>query len=86
MSRPKPTRLAQQRIGKTDFEWVIQQGDGYWVVVYQGQAINIVRNYYYGDRKKYTRNGFAHEGHALNLCRKLNHQFKTEDFTVVKVL
>jgi hypothetical protein len=86
MSRPKPIVLAQQRIGKTDFEMVIQQGDGYWVVVWQGQPVNVVRNYYYGDNKKYTRNGFAHEGHALNLCRKLNSQFKTEDFTVVKVL
>jgi hypothetical protein len=86
MSRPKPTILTQQRIGKTDFEMIIQAGDGYWVVVYQGKAINIVRNCYYSDNKKYTRNGFAHAGHALNLCRKLNAQFKTTDFTVVKVL
>jgi hypothetical protein len=65
---------------------IIQAGDGYWTVVWQGQPITIVRNYYYGDRKKYTRNGFAHEGHAQNLARKLNAQFKTTDFTVVKVL
>jgi len=86
MSRPKPTILTQQRIGRTDWEIRIQAGEGHWVVVYQGQPINIVRDYYYADRKKYTRNGFALEGHAQNLCRKLNAQFKTTDFTVVKVL
>jgi hypothetical protein len=86
MSRPAPTILTQQRIGKTDWEIRIQAGEGHWVVVYQDQPINIVKDYYYADRKKYMRNGFAHAGHAANLARKLNAQFGTQDFPVRKIL
>ena len=86
MTRPKPHILAEQRIGRTDYYLRIQQGEGHWVVVYDNQPINIVRDYYYGDRKKYTRNGFAHPGHAENLARKLNRQFSTDLFSVRKII
>lgn len=86
MSRPTPRILTQQRLGKTDWEIRIQAGDGFWCVMYQDQPINIVKDYYYADRKKYMRNGFAHEGHAVNLARKLNAQFDTQDFTVKRLI
>ena len=32
---------------------------------------------------KYKKVSFSNPGHAINLAKKLNKQFKTEDFTVV---
>jgi hypothetical protein len=32
---------------------------------------------------KYKKTSFSNPGHARNLCRKLNAQFKTELFSVV---
>lgn len=86
MSRPSPTILNRIRIGKTDYESIIIQGTGHWTVVYDNEPINIIRSYYYGDRKKYVNNGFANEGHAKNLAKKLNAQFGTDKFTVRKLL
>ena len=86
MTRPAPTILNRTRIGRTDRETVILAADGHWTVVYEGQPINILNTYYYIDRKKYCNNGFAHEGHARNLARKLNQQFSTDKFTVRKLL
>ena len=86
MARPKPTILLQQRIGQTDLEMLILKGEGYWTVLYNNEPINIAREHYYIDRKKYSNTGFAHEGHAVNLARKLNHQFDTDKFTVRKLL
>ena len=85
MSRPKTNTLIRQRIGKTDTEMEIALGDGHWIVVYDSKPINIIKHHYYVDRKKYSRNGFPFEGHAHNLCKKLNAQFNTTLFTVRKV-
>ena len=85
MSRPQRTSLIRQRIGKTNYEMEIALGDGHWIVLYDNQPINIVKHNYYNDIKKYSRNGFPFEGHAHNLCKKLNAQFNTALFTVRKV-
>jgi hypothetical protein len=64
--------------------------EGFWVVTYAGQPINILtRNtspeiVYSG--MKYLRNGFPHKGHAVVLARKLNQMFNTDQYQVVKVI
>lgn len=86
MSRPPAEILNRTRVGKTERECQILRGEGYWTVVYDGEPINILHTYYYIDRKKYANTGFAHEGHANNLAKKLNHMFDTDRFTVRKLL
>jgi len=34
---------------------------------------------------KYKKSSFSNPGHAINLAKKLNKQFKTTDFTVHKL-
>lgn len=85
MSRPKPTILAEitnKATYKTD---QILASEGIWAVYYQGKPINIkTQNMlvaYPGP--KYKKVSFSNPGHAINLAKKLNKQFKTEDFSVV---
>ena len=45
----------------------------------------VVYEYYLDNQTtpKYKKTSFSNPGHARNLCRKLNVQFKTDKFTVV---
>lgn len=59
--------------------------EGIWAVFYDGSPINlkthnILVNY---PGPKYKKVSFSNPGHAINLCKKLNSQFKTDKFTVV---
>ena len=54
---------------------------------YQGapfnlKSSNILTNY---PGPKYKKVSFSNPGHALNLAKKLNETFATEDFTVIKL-
>ena len=87
MGRPKPKTIAEQQIGFTRRQLVITDAEGYWIVVYRGEPVNIVDNDSLGFRpKKYVKNGWAHEHSAHLLANKLNRWFNTEDFTVLQVL
>ena len=85
MWRPKPNVL----IGHTDkatykTEQVLAS-DGVWAVFYDTKPINLktsnMLTQYPGP--KYKKVSFSNPGHAKNLARKLNTQFKTDKFTVV---
>ena len=74
-----------EHVNKTTYiaEQVISS-DGTWAVFYDGKPINL-KTYnilvsYPGP--KYKKTSFANPGHAHNLCRKLNAQFKTDKFAV----
>ncbi len=85
MSRPKPTILLQSS-NKTTFKLdEVLAAEGIWAVFYDGRPINLkssslVANY---PGPKYKKVSFSNPGHAINLAKKLNTQFKTDKFSVV---
>ncbi len=85
MSRPKPNVILEQ-VHKTTYKCdQILSSEGIWAVFYDGKPINlkssnILVNY---PGPKYKKSSFANRGHAINLAKKLNAQFKTDQFTVV---
>lgn len=85
MSRPKPTVLIELTNKSTYKTEQVINSEGIWAVFYDGKPINLkVSNMlvqYPGP--KYKKVSFSNPGHAINLAKKLNHQFKTDKFTVV---
>jgi hypothetical protein len=59
--------------------------EGVWAVFYDAKPINLktsnMLTQYPGP--KYKKVSFSNPGHAINLARKLNIQFKTDKFSVV---
>lgn len=85
MSRPKPTILAEVTNKATYKTEQVLASDGVWAVYYQERPINIKTQnmliQYPGP--KYKKVSFSNPGHAINLAKKLNRQFQTDDFIVV---
>ena len=85
MSRPKP-QIILEHVNKANYRSdQVLAADGIYAVFYEGQPItlktaNMLVSY---PGPKYKKTSFSNPGHARNLCRKLNTQFKTENFTVV---
>lgn len=85
MSRPKPTILLEH-VNKTNYKTEqILQSEGVWAIFYQNNPINLKSGNmlisYPGP--KYKKSSFSNKGHAINLCKKLNTLFRTDQFTVV---
>jgi len=85
MSRPKPQILIEHTDKSTYKSDQVLASEGIWAVFYDGQPINL-RNQnilvqYPGP--KYRKVSFSNPGHAINLAKKLNKQFKTDAFSVV---
>ena len=85
MSRSQPTVLLEY-VDKTTYKCdQIVEASGIWAVFYEGQPINLKSSHYLANETvpKYKKTSFSNPGHARNLCKKLNTQFKTSKFTVV---
>ena len=85
MSRPKPTVLIEQT-NKTTYK--IEQvlaSEGVWAVFYDSKPINLKTSNFLVQYPgpKYKKVSFSNPGHAKNLAKKLNAQFKTDKFSVV---
>lgn len=85
MSRPKPQVLAEIT-NKTNYKTEqVLASDGVWAVFYDSKPINLKTSnmlvQYPGP--KYKKVSFSNPGHAINLAKKLNTQFKTDKFSVV---
>jgi hypothetical protein len=85
MSRPKPQILSELTNKQTYKTEQILASDGVWAVYYENNPINIKTSnllvQYPGP--KYKKVSFSNPGHAINLAKKLNTQFKTDKFSVV---
>ena len=85
MSRPKPNILAELTNKTTYKTEQVLASEGIWAVFYDTKPINLktlnLLVQYPGP--KYKKVSFSNPGHAINLARKLNIQFKTNKFTVV---
>jgi len=85
MSRPKPKILAEIINKSTYKSDQVLASDGIWAVFFNNEPINLkivnaVSNF---PGPKYKKVSFSNKGHAINLCKKLNLQFRTDKFTVV---
>ena len=85
MSRTQP-KVILEIVDKTSYKCdQIVEAAGIWAVFYDGQPINLKSQHYLDSEAvpKYKKTSFSNPGHARNLCRKLNAQFKTDKFSVV---
>jgi hypothetical protein len=85
MSRPKPHVLIEHTDKHTYKTEQVLASEGVWAVFYNASPINLKTSHmltqYPGP--KYKKVSFSNPGHAVNLARKLNTQFRTDKFTVV---
>ena len=85
MSRPKPSVLIEHTNKQTYKTEQVLASEGVWAVFYDNHPINLktsnMLTQYPGP--KYKKVSFSNPGHAKNLARKLNAQFKTDKFSVV---
>ena len=85
MSRPKPSVIIEQTNRNTYKSEQVLASEGVWAVFYDTRPINLKTSnllvQYPGP--KYKKVSFSNPGHAKNLAKKLNTQFKTDKFTVV---
>jgi len=85
MSRPKPQVLVEVTNKQTYKSEQVLAADGIWAVFFDGQPINLKTSnllvQYPGP--KYKKVSFSNQGHAINLAKKLNTQFRTDKFSVV---
>lgn len=85
MSRPKPQILVELTNKNTYKTEQVLAAEGIWAVFFDGKPINLKTSnllvQYPGP--KYKKVSFSNQGHAINLAKKLNTQFKTDKFSVV---
>jgi hypothetical protein len=85
MSRPKPKVLVEVTDKSTYKTEQVLAAEGIWAVFFDGAPINLKTSnllvQYPGP--KYKKVSFSNQGHAINLAKKLNSQFKTDKFSVV---
>jgi len=88
MSRPKPKVLLEHINKETYKIEQILESDAIWAVFYKGAPFNLkngslITSY---PGPKYKKVSFSNKGHAINLCKKLNSLFNTQDFEVYKLV
>ena len=85
MSRPKPRVLVEVTNKQSYKTEQVLAAEGIWAVFFDGAPINLKTSnmlvQYPGP--KYKKVSFSTAGHAINLAKKLNTQFKTDKFSVV---
>ena len=86
MSRPRPKILLEHDLDNLIIQ--VLAAEKLWAVVYKGEPITLRKLSWAvdGEHKKYMRNSFTNQANCQNLADRLNHWFKTTDFTVKRVL
>jgi hypothetical protein len=87
MSRPKPNILLELIDKKSFKSDQVLEAEAIWAVFYKGQPFNLKSQNSLGaySGSKYKKVSFSNPGHALNLAKKLNAMFNSEDFEVFKL-
>jgi len=85
MSRPKPKVLVELTDKATYKTEQVLASEGIWAVFFDKAPINLKTSNYLVQYPgpKYKKVSFSNPGHAINLAKKLNQQFKTNKFSVV---
>ena len=88
MSRPKPNVLLEFTNNVTYKSEQVLEAEAIWAVFFKNKPFNLkssnsLTNY---PGPKYKKTSFSNPGHAFNLSKKLNEMFKTDEFTVVKLV
>ena len=85
MSRPKPTVLIEHTNKQTYKTEQVLAAEGVWAVFFDSKPINLKTSNMLTQfpGPKYKKVSFSNKGHAINLARKLNIQFRTDKFSVV---
>jgi hypothetical protein len=85
MSRPKPKVLVEITNKSTYKTEQVLGAEGIWAVFFDGTPINLktFNMLVQTPGPKYKKVSFSNSGHAINLAKKLNLQFKTDKFSVV---
>jgi len=85
MSRPRPNVLTEITDKKSYLTQQVLAADGIYAVFYNGSPINLktMNRLVQYPGPKYRKSSFSNPGHAINLAKKLNAQFKTDEFSVV---
>jgi len=85
MSRPRPQVLVEITNKETYKTEQVLASEGIWAVYFEARPINLKTSNYLVQYPgpKYKKVSFSNPGHAINLAKKLNEQFKTDEFSVV---
>jgi len=88
MSRPKPTVLIEHINKQTYKAEQVLAAEGVWAVFFDSSPINLKTSNMLTQfpGPKYKKVSFSNKGHAINLARKLNTQFRTDKFSVVLLI
>lgn len=86
MARPKPVILLEN-VDKAYNALQILEADDLWAVVYNKKPISIrsLNKITSSPAPKYKKSCFPSRGSAINLAARLNEQFKTTLFEVVRL-
>jgi hypothetical protein len=87
MSRPKPIILLSYTNPQTYKADQVLKAEAIYAVFYDSKPINLrfITDSPLDRSAKYKKVSFSNAGHAFNLADKLNAQFKTTRFEVVKL-
>jgi hypothetical protein len=85
MSRPKPQVLLEITNKQTYKSEQVLASEGIWAIFLDNKPVNLKTTTMLAQHSgpKYKKSSFSNPGHAINLCKKLNIQFKTNRFSVV---
>lgn len=85
MKQAQPVIYSTTRNTESGVQVKVMSSPGFWIVLHDGAAINIMTQKTLWGRSIYVKNGFANKKHAENLAEKLNRDFDCDLFRVVKV-
>jgi hypothetical protein len=81
--KPPAREILRRRQPDHDYDVIISECErGLWIVVYQGRPIQVRREQYYRDNRKYLPNCWTQRGGAERQARVLNKLFETTAFEI----